>query len=286
MMKVFDSHVHLFNSKVIANVSRRKALVERLKLRAHDAADRMDMESLERSLETSRVAGGLVLPTAGPDGVAGTNRHFYEKVLEHPLLITAGTLHPDDPHCGDEIEKLCRNGIRAVKLCSFSQGFVLDGPPALKLFALIQRHNETCPQPFFVVLDTLYRADRWFGTHPAYNTTPEKIHRLAERYSAINFVGAHMGGLSAPFEEIRTCLRPVANLYLDTSNAAYTLSAGEFVELLTRFGPKRILFGTDWPWFTHRTEIASIQNLTTLAGFGREEKQAVFYGNAAKLLGL
>jgi predicted TIM-barrel fold metal-dependent hydrolase len=285
-MKIFDSHVHLFNRKVIENVSRRRGLVERLKLQTRDAADRMDIESLDRSLEATRVAGGLVLPTAGPADVARINNLFYEKISAHPFLKTAGTLHPDDPNAGQEIGKLCRNGARAVKLCSFSQGFVLDGPPALKLFDLIQHHNEECPLPFFIVLDTLYRADHWFGSHPSYNTTPEKIRTLVQRYPAINFVAAHMGGLSAPFEEIRTHLIPCANLYLDTSNAAHTLAEEEFVELLERFGPGHIIFGTDWPWFIHQTEIASIQRLTTQAGFGPEEKQAVFYENIANLLGL
>jgi len=285
-MKIFDSHVHLFKMKIIENVSRRKDLVERLKLQTHDAADRMDIESLRRSCETTRVAGGLVLPTAGPLDVAKTNDSFLEIAAQHPFLHTAGTLHPDDPNAGKEIEKLCRHAIRAIKLCSFSQGFVLDGPPALKLFGLIQRHNEKCPHPFFVVLDTLYLADQWFGTNPIYNTTPEKIGALVQRYPAINFVGAHMGGLSAPFEEICAHLIPCANLYLDTSNAAHTLAEEEFVGLLKKFGSGHILFGTDWPWFIHQIEIESIQKLTTMAGFGSEEKQAVFYGNVAGLLGI
>jgi predicted TIM-barrel fold metal-dependent hydrolase len=285
-MKIFDSHVHLFNLRVIENVSQRKDLVERLNLQTHDADERMDIESLGKSLELNSVTGGLVLPTAAPADVARTNTQFFEKVAQQPFLHTAGTLHPDDPHIDDEIEKLCSRGTRAIKLCSFSQGFVLDGTPALNLFDLIQRHNETCPHPFFVVLDTLYHADRWFGTNPVYSTTPEKISTLVQRYPAINFVGAHMGGLSAPFEEIYTHLTPYDNLFLDTSNAAHTLAEEEFVGLLKRFGPTRIIFGTDWPWFIHQAEIASIRKLTTAAGFGTEETQAVFYDNIAKLLGL
>ena len=285
-MNIFDSHVHLFNLRVIENVSQRKGLVERLNLQTHDSDKRMDIESLGQSLEENGVVGGLVLPTAGPADVARTNTHFYDKVAEHPRLHTAGTLHPDDPDLREEIERLCRQGVRAIKLCSFSQGFVLDGPPAINLFDLIQRHNEKCPHPFFVVLDTLYRASSWFGTNSIYNTTPEKISKLVKRFPAINFVGAHMGGLSAPFEEIYTYLTPSANLYLDTSNAAHTLAEEEFIGMLQRFGPGHILFGTDWPWFIHQTEIASILELTTAAGFGPDEKQAVFYGNIAKLLGL
>jgi predicted TIM-barrel fold metal-dependent hydrolase len=285
-MQIFDSHAHLFTSRIIANVSAKDGLAARLRLKTQGAKERLGTETLQRSLTENGICGGLVLPTAAAADVARTNAHFIAEVSASPLLKAAGTLHPDDPHTGLEIEKLCRSGVRAVKLCSFSQGFELNGAPALRLFELLQRHNEKCPRPLYVVLDTLYGAHGWFSTHPLHNTTPRQIAVLARHYPAVNFVAAHMGGLAAPFNELRTHLVPCANLYLDTSNAAYTLAAGEFIHLLQTFGSDHILFGTDWPWFTHAAEILLVQRLTTAAGFGAEEKQAVFWSNAARLLGL
>ena len=285
-MKIFDSHTHLFNERVIENVAQRKGLVKRLNLQTQGADQRMGIDALDRSLASSGVTGGLVLPTAGSSDVSRTNSQFIENVSGHPLLHTAGTLHPDDPNSREEIDRLCRHGIRAIKLCSFSQGFVLDGKAAQHLFALLQHHNETCSQPFFVILDTLYLADQWFGTDPIYSTTPEKISTLVKRFPGINFVGAHMGGLSAPFEEIWTWLTPCDNLYLDTSNAAHTLAEEEFIDMLKRFGPGHILFGTDWPWFVHPPEIECIRELTEKAGFGPLDQEMVFYGNITRLLGL
>lgn len=285
-MQIFDSHVHLFNQRIIENVSSRTELVERVQLKTRGADQRLTIDALKRSLADSGVTGGLVLPTAGPADVAKINDRFYDVVLEHPFLITAGTLHPEDPTTGEEIKKLNSRGTRVVKMCSFSQGFVLDGQRTLDLFERIQHHNQTHANRLAVVLDTLYRADRWFGTDPAFNTAPAQLRALAQRFPEIDFVGAHMGGLSAPFEDIADSLIPCANLYLDTSNAAHTLSAAEFVFLLKRFGPEHILFGTDWPWFTHAEEIALVEGLCDTAGYSPEEKQAVFYDNIARLLGL
>ena len=68
-----------------------------------------------------------------------------------------------------------------------------------------------------------------------------------------------MGGLAAEFEELFMTLIPADNLYLDTSNAAHTLTNGQFIELLKIHGPNHILFGTDWPWFDHAAEISKIR---------------------------
>ena len=283
-MNIFDSHLHLFSRKIIDNVSRKKEMVAGLNLQTHDAAGRSGISALTHSLQTAGVSAGLLLPTAGPSGVDRVNKAFLEKAASTPFLYTAGTLHPDYPHNRAELERLCRHGVRGIKLCSFSQGFELDAPSTLALFDLIRNHNLENSHHFFVVLDTFYHAHEYFGTDPAHTTTPSKFSRLAGRYPDINFIGAHMGGLTAPFESIYSHLSPCDNLYLDTSNAAHTLTSEEFIGLLKRFGPQQIVFGTDWPWFVHRKEIPVIQKLLGAAGFSPKEMSAVFYENMASLL--
>ncbi|MBW1851343.1 MAG: amidohydrolase family protein, partial [Deltaproteobacteria bacterium] len=100
------------------------------------------------------------------------------------------------------------------------------------------------------------------------------------------FIGAHMGGLCAPFDEMCRYLVPRPNFYLDTSNAAHTLSEREFIRLLAIHGPQHILFGTEWPWFPLGDEIKRIDRLLGLAGFGEKEKGDVFSGNLSVLLRL
>lgn len=214
------------------------------------------------------------------------NSLFIEKTKSIDSLFTAGTLHPDYPENGAELATLKSQGVRAIKLCSFSQGFVPDGPSALAMFDRIQDVNRNGMHTFFVVLDTLYTARQFFGTDPIYTTTPEKIVALARQFPDVNFVGAHMGGLDAPVEELESHLVPLDNLYLDTSNAVHTLTSDQFVRILKRFGPEHVLFGTDWPWFFHSNEVDLIDRLADQAGFDRGEKSALFYGNIAKLLGL
>jgi predicted TIM-barrel fold metal-dependent hydrolase len=57
-----------------------------------------------------------------------------------------------------------------------------------------------------------------------------------------------------------------------------------FAHLLQRHGPEHILFGTDWPWFDHRDEIALIAGLLDRAAFSPADHHKVFGGNIAGLL--
>jgi len=132
--------------------------------------------------------------------------------------------------------------------------------------------------------DTFVHADWVFGTDPRFITRPGVLRDLAARFPSITFVGAHMGGLAADFDELARDLPPAENLYLDTSNAAHILSADQFVQLLRRHGARRIIFGTDWPWFAHGEEIPKILDLLERAGFDNTAVRAVMRTNAERLL--
>jgi predicted TIM-barrel fold metal-dependent hydrolase len=285
-MKILDSHIHLFTHKVIGNVSRRTQMVQQLQLQTKGAERRTSPEALQKDLLTAGASGALLLPTASINAVQKTNRTCIETASRFSWLYTAGPLHPGYPHNETELAYLRANGVRVIKLCSFSQGFALDSSGTLKMFDTVQTVNEGSQTPFAVVLDTLQGADIHFGTLPEYNTTPKGLGKLAEEYPGINFIGAHMGGLNASFDEMRRYLTPRPNLFLDTSNEAHLLNPEDFLRLLETHGPRHILFGTDWPWFIQKNEVEHIDDLLNRAGFSENEKNDVFGVNASRLLGI
>lgn len=88
----------------------------------------------------------------------------------------------------------------------------------------------------------------------------------------------------ASCEEINRQLTARHNLYLDTSNAAHTLSNNVFCDLLALHGSGHILFGTDWPWFVQKEEIALISRQLDRMGFNEAEKFMVFGSTICRLL--
>lgn len=283
---IIDSHAHIFSSKIVAGVSARSAMVERLNLHPSFADGRTNTASLRDDCLSSGIETCLILPTADAASVNKVNTAFIKLAEESGFLFTAGTLHPFYGENLNELSRLKEQRVRAIKLCSFSQGFVLSAPETLDLFKMIESANIQNHDKTFVVLDTFYLAHEYFGTPQQHTTTPRLLGNIVRNYPGIDFVAAHMGGLAAPPEEIFKYLTPSKNLYLDTSNAAHTLSEKDFLRLLEIHGPEHIIFGTDWPWFNHKEETEKIGRLLDLAGYSKEEKEKVFYGNIAGLLGI
>jgi len=281
---IIDAHVHLFTPKIIANVSVKPEMVAELHLQTDDATQRMGTTALGTALGRSGVHAALMLPTAAADGVSEVNRVAMATAADCEFLNTAGTLHPELKDIKAELEALYDAGVRAIKLCSFSQEFIPDAPATLEMFAQIEAFNRKHMDRFFVVLDTFYKASAYFGTDPCYTTKPACIRRLVRTFPGVKFVGAHMGGLTAPFEDIISCLPAADNLYLDTSNAAHTLKETEFIQLLQVHGPNHILFGTDWPWFDPGEEILLVEGLLDRAGFTSKDKAKVLGENVAELM--
>lgn len=283
---MIDCHAHLFHPKVIANVKKRTALVQRIRLNTEGADQRVGAGPLEQSLRRNYFQAGLVLPTALPHEVSQINDALFEILRASPLLYAAGTLHPDYPDNAAELQKFKQRGQRGIKLCSFSQRFRMDAPATLAMFELIQRVNSEAGGAFFVVLDTFASAHQLMGSPLAYTTTPRLLGQLVDRFPGLNFIAAHMGGLSADFGDIVNQLSPLDNLYLDTSNAGHVLTENQFVSLLKRHGPEKVIFGTDWPWFTHAEEVGVISGLLKQAGFNGKQRDLVFTANIAGLMGI
>lgn len=128
-------------------------------------------------------------------------------------LYTAGTLHPEYDKNREELVKFESRHIKGIKLCSFSQKFALDAPQTFDLFDLIATFNTTRDSGFFVILDTFFKADKFFGSDPRHTTAPHLLAGLITHFPGINFIAAHMGGLAAPFHKIRTDLTPMDNLF-------------------------------------------------------------------------
>ncbi len=186
-------------------------------------------------------------------------------------------------HLEKEARRIFSMGIKGFKFSSFTQRFDLESSAADEMLSVVEHAGALFGIKPVAVFDTFVKADAYFGADPNHLTTPRKLAQAAERHQALRIVAAHMGGLTAEFQEIATYLKPRENLYLDTSNAAHTLSKDEFISLLLIHGPERILFGTDWPWFHYREEIPLIRGLCSSAGFRDDQIQMIMGGNAAAL---
>jgi predicted TIM-barrel fold metal-dependent hydrolase len=281
---IIDCHAHIYSQLIMDNVLGIEGLADLLHLDKRAVAARTHVSALKKEAASAGVQACYLLPVAAASRIREVNDQFLTMVEGDPNLFTAGAIHPAAPNIDAELDRLGELGIRGLKLSSFTQKFDPAAEENLLLFEKIQNLNTQRNRRFFIILDTFYQADKYFNATREFVTTPEKLGRLAALFPEIDMIAAHMGGLAAPFEEIEEHLTPRRNLYLDTSNAAHMLSRQEFIRLMKIHGPDRILFGTDWPWFGHKNELAFIQGLLKEAEFTRAEQSKILGDNFAKLI--
>jgi predicted TIM-barrel fold metal-dependent hydrolase len=282
---IIDSHCHIFTERIVSNTTTKAAMLSELKLNTCGALERLRPDSLQESLERNGIEKCLLLPTAGPEKVAAENDKFLKITSRFSRLFTLATLHPFMPGLINEVERMFNSGISGFKFSSFSQRFDLLSPESGVMLTQISRIGNSRNIRPIVVFDTFMQADIYYGAKFEHLSTPSKLSLIAQSYQGIDFVCAHMGGLLGDFDEIRDVLRPLDNLYLDTSNAAHTLAEHQFAELLKIHGASHVLFGTDWPWFLHEEELANIVSLMAKAGYSAAEQGKVLGENARELFG-
>ena len=90
-----------------------------------------------------------------------------------------------------------------------------------------------------------------------------------------------MGGMRLQ-SEVAKHLAGLDNVWFDTAFASFFMNSDELYELIKLHGVEKILFATDLPWSNAMNESNLIENST----LNEDEKRAIYYYNAAKLLSL
>jgi hypothetical protein len=122
-------------------------------------------------------------------------------------------------------------------------------------------------------------------------TPLEPYVEMIKLHQATTFILAHWGG-GIPFYELNPRLRPLfRNVYYDTAASPLLYDPSVYRRVADIVGAERILFGTDYPLFTHpwieeipdfRRDLAEARG----AGLTAAETDLVLGANAARLLHL
>ncbi len=212
---------------------------------------------------------GVVLMIATkPSQEASVNRFAIENNKDN--LVFFGSIHPKSKHVRDHLKQLKAAGIRGVKLHPESQGFSIDDPELLPIYAMIAEMG----------LITVFHTGLDIGYDYPGNSRPQALARVLPAFQGAPVVAAHFGGYMLWDEVERELVgKPV---YLDTSYCHSRILQPVANRLIQNHGVDRILFGSDAPWGNPRLEISMINHFDLT----EQEKEAIFDGNARRLLGL
>jgi predicted TIM-barrel fold metal-dependent hydrolase len=227
---------------------------------------RMDPDELVREMDGHGI-GRAVLSTAGEYAAYATG--------EGNAAIAAMMRRFPDRFIGfASINPWSRaSGVEALHRAHGEHGF-----PGLVLHPILQGFEANDPLVFPLVEAALSLGMLVYVTGGApYLAMPYKIADLAGRYPEGRFVMGHAGWdfhFDVPY-----CLEACPNLWAETSrNGLANLEA-----LARKFGASRLLFGSDQPFSSYAGEIEKIR---LLPGLSDADREAIFCGNARRLLGL
>ncbi|NMA21364.1 MAG: amidohydrolase family protein [Lentisphaerae bacterium] len=236
----FDVHTHVLSPKIAGKV------VRQLEMHYHippigtgeysDLLPRLQRAGIERvCIHSAATAPAQVIPA---------NR-WALSLQKLEGVIPFGTLHPDYEAMEGELAFLYDHGIRGIKLHPDFQGFRLDAPELLPLFAAMEGN--------FTIM--VHIGDL---LPPQQNAScPFKIAAIKKRFPRLQIIASHFGG----YRHWQYVLEAMQGLeiYLDTSSSLFAIPS-DLLQQIYRNCPKHLLlFGSDYPLFDAAAEMARLQ---------------------------
>lgn len=178
-----------------------------------------------------------------------------------------GTMHPESNDMERDMAELLELGLLGIKLHPDIQNFKIDDYRMLKIYELCEKNHLP------VLMHT--------GDNRYDNSNPNRLVPILETYTDITIIGGHFGGYSV-WDDAIDKLTNYKNFYVDTSSSLFMISPEMAKELIYAYGVDKVLFGTDYPLWNPKHELDRFMEIN----LPDEDRQKIFYDNAAKLLKL
>ena len=259
--RIIDAHCHIYPEKIAA-----KAVAAIGRFYGKEMEEDGTPDSLVKEGESIGVEKYVVHSTATTvHQVRAINDYIFSEMQRHPEFIGFMTLHNEmtDEAIEQEVELALSRGMKGVKLHPDFQKFNIDDAENL--------YRVTAGK--LPVL--LHMGDVRYDY-----SSPLRLEKMAKKYPEQIFIGAHFGGYSV-WDKVG-CLKDLPNVYFDTSSSLAFLDKSRAADLIRSFGFERYMFGTDFPMWKHKEELDRFLSLPLT----EEEREAILYGNAARLLGV
>ena len=263
---MIDSHCHIYPDEVA------KKAVESIETFYGQLPEKHPDGSVRTLIRTGRECGisRFVVHSVAvlPRHVKSVNHFIARQADSHPDIFTGlGSLHPDSETLEADFNELYALGLKGVKLHPDTQRFKADEPKAMRIY-------EMCQSSGLPVL--VHTGDSRFD-----NSNPGRIANVLRQFPDLKFIGAHFGGWSV-WDEARRLLPDFPNLIVDTSSSSYWFEPEKAVEMIRSYGSERVMFGTDYPYWTQQREIDFYQSLD----LEQEEIEDIFWRTCTRLYGL
>ena len=235
-MQIIDFHTHIYPEAIAAKAAQ--------SIREFYNIGNSHMEgTVQQLLQFGKEAGithFVVLPVGlKPDHVGRINDFIVDQVQNHPEFTGFGTLHAAMTDLTEETQRLLDLGLRGIKMHPDSQAFSIDDARLFPAYEILQAAGK--PIIFHM------------GDHRFDFSHPARLRRLLELFPKLKVIAAHFGGYS--MYETAYALLKDKECFFDISSSMMFMEDGVAEDFILRYGPERLVFGSDFPLWDPRDEV-------------------------------
>ena len=258
---LIDFHTHVYPEKIAEKGV--QYIGDFYNLPMSEKGTLVHLKSVAKASGTTHV---VLLGVAIKPEVVESINNFTASMLDESTF-GFGTIHPAYERKKEEVLRCLQLGLVGIKIHPDMQKFPIDDPRMFEVYEVLQEKGA----PLMLHLGD----PRYDFSHP------KQMAKIMEQFPDLKVVGAHLGGYQE-WEEAWECLCGRPNLWLDTSSSLQFIDIKLAKKIIQKHGYDRILFGTDYPITDQNEELKRLEQLELTP----EQKRAVLYENAAKLLGI
>jgi predicted TIM-barrel fold metal-dependent hydrolase len=245
---IIDTHTHIFPDNAAESILRFTARKFNVKLYGKGTA-----ADLIAHMDANRVSYAVIHMVAiNPKAAQAINTWLIN--LSEPRFIKFGTLHPHQQDYKREILRLKENGIRGIKLQPAVQGFTVDN---------VELTYPLYEELFKNGMTVMFHVGGNPIPYTKQHSTPKMMLRVAEDFPELTIIAAHLGGLNM-WDEVTETLAGRENVYMETSMTYANILPTVAEKIIRKHGPRKIFFGTDYPFASIKKCIESARELSFL----------------------
>ena len=261
-MKITDVHAHVFPDKLADKAAH--SIGDFYGAASYCAAS---VENLLREEQKAGISRCVISNSAvTPHQVHDVNTFLASAAASHPSFVGFGSIYPGMDGLEEELDRIVSLGLRGLKIHPDFQKLPIDDPSGIETYRAVARRG----------LPVLFH----MGDNRYDFSSPERLTNLLRRVPDLQVVAAHFGGWNI-WPQSLAHPQPESVLY-DTSSTLGMTDRDIVLRLIDKIGPDRLIFGTDFPMWSPKEELARFLSL----GLDESSRQKILYKNFMKLLKL
>jgi predicted TIM-barrel fold metal-dependent hydrolase len=263
---IIDFHTHVFPD----NLAERAIAV--LTAEADNAFPPVNdgtVSGLIRDMDNWKIDAAVVQPVITKQAQTKSVNEWSKSICSD-RIISFGGIYPHTDDYKRDIDFVAGLGLKGLKFHAEYQNFVVDDPQMLKIYDYALGKG----------LVILHHAGADPAYKPPFKSSPRQFAKIVKEMRGGIIVAAHFGG-HEQWDDVEKYLAGT-DIYLDTSMGFDFFPHEQFLRIVKNHGADKILFASDYPWSSAKSEMEQLKALPLSDG----EKAAIFGENAGRILNL